>query len=298
MINYTINSTDPLHYNTIKINLPNQTNWQHAILTVSSLVTLAYIVILDENDYIKIRVENEQTATVTTDIFYVDQQYLNFTNLYDVLTMVRRVLGDFPFVGVDRTANELLRFTARVIPINFSVDMSYNMKLVTGFYSEKTWPLVPVVINRYNILTAKTVGFLSSTSIFYLMSTLGDVNIHNSVNSDDCSNDTVLMRIQNTFSPEMPLVASNAEFTKKISVGDITNFECRLVDANLHDLRLLYPMWVCFTIQEAPADERDKEDFWQFSYVRMPRQVLPPSALFPINPQLLEAIEEEPVAFS
>jgi hypothetical protein len=83
----------------------------------------------------------------------------------------------------------------------------------------------------------------------------------------------------------------------KIAVGDITNFECRLVHPNLYDIHLLSPIWVSFAIQEAAADERDKEDFWQYSYVRVPRQVLPPSALFPLNPELLEAIEEEPVAF-
>jgi hypothetical protein len=57
-------------------------------------------------------------------------------------------------------------------------------------------------------------------------------------------------------------------------------------------------MLVSFTIQEAPPDERDKEDFWQYSFVRVPRQVLPPSALFPLNPELLQAIDDEAVNFS
>jgi hypothetical protein len=56
------------------------------------------------------------------------------------------------------------------------------------------------------------------------------------------------MRIQNSFTPTIPLIASNAEFTKKIHVGDITNFETRLVDTNLHEIHLLSPMWVRFSI--------------------------------------------------
>jgi hypothetical protein len=56
------------------------------------------------------------------------------------------------------------------------------------------------------------------------------------------------MRIQNSFTPLMPLIASNAEFTKKIHIEDITNYEAKLVDANLEEVHLLTPMWVSFAI--------------------------------------------------
>jgi hypothetical protein len=312
MINYTINSTDPLHYNSIKINLPNITNWQHVLITVTSLVTKCEIVVLEPDDYLEVayfpRNENDYDDEGIVQKYNVPKQYLSFSNNEEFLTVLQQMLAPDeeeeinPNVITYQPTNlNRVTFAAGNPADAFSIDMSYNMKLLTGFYNEKEWPLNSAILHdgdEFQLITAQQSGFLISTPILYLLSTLGDVNIHNYTYSDECESHSILMRIQNSFSPLMPLIASNAEFTKKISVGDISNFECRLVDANLHDVHLLSPMWVTFTIQEAPADERDKEDFWQFSYFRMPRQVLPPSSLFPINPQLLEAIEEEPVAFS
>jgi hypothetical protein len=57
-------------------------------------------------------------------------------------------------------------------------------------------------------------------------------------------------------------------------------------------------LWVTFTIQDAPPDERDIQDFWQFSYIRVPRPLQPPEQLIPLNPELLEALELDPTNFS
>jgi hypothetical protein len=169
------------------------------------------------------------------------------------------------------------------------------MKMLTGLYYVKNFPIEAIEKK----LTVKAVGFLISTPILYLISNLGDVNLHNSLTEDNkIDSNTVCMRIQNSFTPLLPLITSNADFVKKIHIGDITNFEVRLVDANLHDIKLLTPMWVTFTIQNSPPDEKDAEDFWQFSYQKQPREMLPPNKMFPLNPELIEALNSEPVIFN
>jgi hypothetical protein len=50
MINYTVNSIDPEHYNRININLPNTTNWQPAILTATSLTCQYHLLILNDKE--------------------------------------------------------------------------------------------------------------------------------------------------------------------------------------------------------------------------------------------------------
>jgi hypothetical protein len=179
------------------------------------------------------------------------------------------------------------------------------MKMLTGLYCVTNFPILSKPIQNeedlqfeYSILI-EAVGFYISTPILYLISNLGDVNLHNSLTEGNKINsNTVCMRIQNSFTPLMPLITSNADFVKKIHIGDITNFEVRLVDANLHDVKLLSPMWVTFTIQESLPDEKDTEDFWQFSYIREQRKLKQPTELIQLNPELIEAINSEPTNYS
>jgi hypothetical protein len=94
----------------------------------------------------------------------------------------------------------------------------------------------------------------------------------------------------------MPLIAPNAEFTKKIEIGDITVFQCRLFDANLFDLGLLYPIWASFTLQKATVNEGPRR-LLVIEFSSLPRPVVPSSERFPYNPLILEAFEEQFKAF-
>jgi hypothetical protein len=126
---------------------------------------------------------------------------------------------------------------------------------------------------------------------------LGDINVHNLLNEGErVDSNAVLMRIQNSFTPLMPLISSNADFQKNINVGDISNFEVRLVDANLRDVHLLSPMWVSFTLRQREIDkEKDMQDFWQYQYFRQPRKPIPPSKLIPLNEEILNTFNFEPI---
>jgi hypothetical protein len=294
-----VNSTDHYHYNRININLPNTTNWQHAILTATSLVTQCNMVVIDDyNEWIGITII-EADGQPNVNVMRITEPFCGFQNYDEVIVMLNYYL-DFNNSEIEATLSSLhtIEFVSPNNKAFVLHHLSYNMKILTGFY---TYDQYRSKLNtRLNLPTicADAVGFLNSTPILYLISPLGDINVHNTINSKKCETHSVLMRIQNSFSPLMPLIATNVEFSKKIHIGDITNFEAMLVDANLHEVHLLSPMWVTFTVQEAPPDDKDKEDFWQYSYVRVPRPLPSPDQLFPLNPELLEALESEPTSFS
>jgi hypothetical protein len=97
----------------------------------------------------------------------------------------------------------------------------------------------------------------------------------------------------------MPLISSNADFIKNISVGDLSNLELRLVDANLHDVHLLSPMWVTFNLQQQVVDkEKDHQDFWQYNFMKPPRQPIQVKDMIPLNSVILEALEQQPITGS
>jgi hypothetical protein len=303
MINYTINSTDPKQFNVIKVVLPNMTSWNHATLTVSSLVANCHIVVLEKGDWITFEFEDRSPITIT-----ITKDYTNIQNADSFVSIITEHFKEID-INVKVLETQCLKFSSEKF---FAISkLSYNMKMLTGLYCETEFPISSQYISNsefledeselefeYSIKTV-AVGFLISTPILYLISNLGDVNLHNSLTEGNkIQSNNVCIRIQNSFTPYMPLITSNADFVKKIHIGDITNFEVRLVDANLHDVKLLTPMWVTFTIQDCPPDEKDAEDFWQFNYLKQPRELKTPSQLLQLNPQLIEDINLEPTSYS
>lgn len=81
----------------------------------------------------------------------------------------------------------------------------------------------------------------------------------------------------------MPIICSNSEFSKIILSTDLTDSELILVDANLHEIELLNPIYVTINITDA-SDLLMLEDIdkYQFS-----RKVNPEEAL--LNAQLYKA---------
>ena len=61
-------------------------------------------------------------------------------------------------------------------------------------------------------------------------------------------NKRVLMRINNSFSANFPVIANNAEFKVYTLSNDLSNIDFELVDARFRPVRLLSPMYLCGTI--------------------------------------------------
>ena len=75
------------------------------------------------------------------------------------------------------------------------------------------------------------------------------------------------MRMLNSFTATMPIIASNSEFSKITLSSDLTDFEIILVDANLHEVDILNPVYVTINITNA-SESMTLEDIERYEYTR------------------------------
>jgi hypothetical protein len=199
-------------------------------LSVSNLTTKASFILLNTNDYITINNEPH-----------------HFTDNY----------GELSTEGFAALLNELLEgegITATVDNIDrllltsdtpFTINnMSYNAKMISGFYNEE-FPITSEFAEGSPtrcVVRARSVGFSLSTPILYLVSNLG-AKCYDNIDELYCDR-KILMRVNNSFTAGYPIVNSNAEFASICPVNSLSNIEFRLVDANMHDIKLLAPMYI------------------------------------------------------
>ena len=129
MVIYTLSSTDPKHYNRIQVKLPVEFASKFVNVCVTSLTSNCNIEVMNEDDYITFLIEDETFRVVMTP--------------YSKLTT-----ASLPYILQDIFNNNNINITASVSNLDtliltcekqFSIiDMSYNMKLITGFYSLKS----------------------------------------------------------------------------------------------------------------------------------------------------------------
>ena len=232
---YTITSTDPKHYNVIKTNLQPPFG-DHCRLTVTNLTTKATFVVLNENDYI----------TINNVRYYFQDKYSEMT-IDAVISVLNDILVDAKITAVNDNIGRLI-LTSN---ISFTIsDMSYNVKMITGFYND---PLP--IVSTNNFIVASSVGFSLLTPILYLVSNLG-AKCYDNIDELYCDR-KVLMRVSNSFSSSYPIVNSNMEFSSVIPVNSLSNIEFRLVDANMHDVKLLTPMYI--SVQTDSIDQQESE---------------------------------------
>lgn len=129
MVIYTLSSTDPKHYNRIQVKLPVEFASKFVNVCVTSLTSNCNIEVMNEDDYITFLIEDETFRVVMTP--------------YSKLTT-----ASLPYILQDIFNNNNINITASVSNLDtliltcekqFSIiDMSYNMKLISGFYSLKS----------------------------------------------------------------------------------------------------------------------------------------------------------------
>ena len=131
--------------------------------------------------------------------------------------------------------------------------MSYNAKMVSGFYND-AFPLTlkeevapaPANSTMYYV-EASSVGYSLLTPIFYLVSNLGS-RCYDTIDKDYFSH-KVLMRVSNGFMANYPIINGNAEFTSLVHVDSLSDIEFHLVDANMHPIKLLSPMYLSVHVE-------------------------------------------------
>ena len=126
---FILSSTDPKHYNRIQVKLPVEFASRFVNVCVTSLTSNCNIEVMNEDDYITLLIEDETFRVMMTP--------------YSKLTT-----ASLPYILQDIFNNNNINITASVSNLDtliltcekqFSIiDMSYNMKLITGFYSLKS----------------------------------------------------------------------------------------------------------------------------------------------------------------
>ena len=144
------------------------------------------------------------------------------------------------------TADELFWFN----------DVSYNVKLLLGLYSYKDEDIraekirAELVAPETYLLQINSVGMYLSTPILNLVSNIADASFRN--NSDDIINiqscDTIL-RINNSFSPNIPIIAGGDGNASIIPSNYVSGAVFILVDANMRQVDLLNPMYITLTME-------------------------------------------------
>lgn len=257
-VEYTINSTNPDNFNTITVNLPLPA-YKFASVMVSSLITNCYIKVCRSDDYINFKVgDTEYNITMNSD-------YTSFSSATILSSTISTLLANTP-ISISVSGTNTLTFTC---DDEFEIsNMSYNMKILTGFYYETTYPIASSAATSGYSIQAKAVGYLLSTPMLYLISNLGDSHFNNTSNSiDRIQASSICMKILNSFTSTMPIISTNTEFSRIVMTTDLTKFELRLVDANMMDVELLNPMYISITITDA-TNEYNNDDISGYVFTR------------------------------
>ena len=254
-MDYTIASTNCEHFNRIRVNLPLPP-WKYSNVVITSFIANCNILILKKGDYITFDVAGTKyTLTIKA----------NITSLHNSQTFIATLPAISYYSEVSLEFRVNTDETITIIGANdFSiVDLSYNMKLVLGLYYNTDFP-----INAYKKYDIKAVGYYLSTPVLYLLSNLGGVNYSNHSNDSSKINaNSISMRLLNSFTSSMPIISSNAEFSKIVLSSDLTDFEIILVDANLHEVELLNPMYITISIANA-SEVMTLEDLERYEFTR------------------------------
>ena len=242
-IDYTICSYDPEHYNRIDVNLPSPQT-RNAKMIITSLTTKCSIVVLNNDDFIQITVirkeNNEFKRFNYTLNFKSSYTNLNVESFVELLKEQTSSIGIIP--EIDYTGRIIL--TSKLY--NFMItNASYNVIQLLGIYNQ-TLPISGEHKNSSWSLACSSVGNYLSTPILYLVSNIGKSSFRNL--NDTMNVSKIILRINNAFSADYPIVVSNADFEVDINSNDLSCAQFTLVDANMHEIKLLSPMYITIAI--------------------------------------------------
>ena len=165
---------------------------------------------------------------------------LNVESFVELLKEQTSSIGIIP--EIDYTGRIIL--TSKLY--NFMItNASYNVIQLLGIYNQ-TLPISGEHKNGSWSLACSSVGNYLSTPILYLVSNIGKSSFRNL--NDAMNVSKIILRINNAFSADYPIVVSNADFEVVINSNDLSCAQFTLVDANMHEIKLLSPMYITIAI--------------------------------------------------
>ena len=133
MVIYTLSSTDPQHFNRIQTKLPTELSSRFVNVCVTSLTSNCNIEVMNADDHITFVFRPPDSPPTTRKVLMTPYSKLTSASLPYVLQDIFNA-HTIP-VTVSLSNLDTLIFTSDT-PFDI-VDMSYNMKLITGFYPHK-----------------------------------------------------------------------------------------------------------------------------------------------------------------
>ena len=231
LIDYTISSYDYNHYNRIDINLPSPPS-RRVSMIVTSLTTKCSIVVIENDDYIQINGKKYVFNNM-----YTDLNSETFCMLLNSLIKNSNVTA-----SVDETGRILFE-SDTFFTIN---NASYNIIQLCGIYNEILPLNSEYACSNFSIL-AQSVGNYLSTPVLYLVSNVGKSSFRNL--HENISISRIILRINNSFSANYPIIVTNADFEVDIPSCDLGNVQLTLVDSNMREIHLLNPIYITISVK-------------------------------------------------
>lgn len=233
-LDYTVCSTDQKHYNRIRCNLTAPIT-QYAKMIVTFLIANCDIVVLTENDYITI------TELKETNIYYADTKYKDLDTGTFTTLLKEKFLPLLEHISLNESGRLVIRHNHEFV----IEDMSYNFKLLTGFYNT-IFPIESTYDPQqmYYSVSAESAGLALLTPVLYLTSNIGMQSYRTTEKDAEVCGAKIVMRLNNAFCSAAPIIVNNADFETTILSNDLASLEFTLVDANMHEIELLSPLYL------------------------------------------------------
>ena len=123
---------------------------------------------------------------------------------------------------------------------------SYNIIQLCGIYNE-ILPLNSEYTGGTFSILAQSVGNYLSTPVLYLVSNVGKSSFRNL--HENISISRIILRINNSFSANYPIIVTNADFEVDIPSCDLGNVQLTLVDSNMREVHLLNPIYITISVK-------------------------------------------------
>ena len=231
-IKFTEFSKDCDSYESIHANLRTPFT-QYSTLIIDSLTTKACFEILNDHDNLIFK-RGSDTIIIT---FTESYSELNAETFALLLNELLKTDG----IECSTDSTNRIRFTSDA---EFSITAAtYNVRLLLGIYDKK----LPIY-SKNKVIQCPAVGQFLSTSILYLIGSIGGKCFVKDRDGNGYKNQRVLMRINNSFSANFPVIANNAEFRVYCLSNDLSSIDFELVDARFRKVKLLCPMYICGTV--------------------------------------------------
>ena len=145
MVIYTLSSTDPNHYNRIQVKLPVEFASRFVNVCVSSLTSNCNIEVMNAEDFITFLIEDapiggsgtrSQGPTSQTPFKVMMTPYSKLTTA-SLPYILQDIFNQTPNLNITASTSNLDTLILTCEKQFSIIDMSYNMKLITGCYSLK-----------------------------------------------------------------------------------------------------------------------------------------------------------------